>query len=468
MGRTVRKNQELLTKLLPKKASNLKRSILVEELERKLDSFNAAEREQALNRLLEKIETGEITLPQAGTVVNLHCHTFCSYNSYGYSPSKFAWLARKAGLAVAGVVDFDVLDALEEFLIAARRLGLKGCAGLETRVFVPEFSTRVINSPGEPGVSYHMGVGFPKARLKGEPSEFLLNLRKTAQERNRELMRRVNKYLQPVELDYEHDVLVLTPSGNATERHICLAYARKAKEVFIDDVALSQFWVEKLGHEAESPELPESIDLLNMIRARTMKRGGAGYVVPDKGSFPLMSDFNRFVLAAGGIPTMTWLDGLSDGEQTLEELVNVATSAGTAAINIIPDRNYTPSVKDQKLENLYRVVELAERLHLPVVVGTEMNSPGQKFVDDFDSKELAPLVPTFLKGAHIVYAHSVLQQRAGLGYTSKWAKNNFGSVAERNAFFERLGRSLEVEHEGILAGLTDDATAQEILDKVGN
>jgi len=441
---------------------------LVEELERKLDSFNAVDREQALGALIVKVETREMSLPQAGRAVNLHCHTFCSYNSYGYSPSRFAWLARKVGLVVAGVVDFDVLDALEEFLAAARRLGLKACAGLETRVFVPEFSTRVINSPGEPGISYHMGVGFPKAYLEGEQGEFLLNLRKTAQERNRELLGRVNEYLQPIELDYERDVLVLTPLGNATERHVCLAYARKAKEIFEDGRALSEFWVGKLGPEAESLEMPEGIDLLNMIRAKTMKRGGVGYVVPEKGSFPLMADFNRFVLAAGGIPTMTWLDGLSDGEQAIEELVEVAMSTGTAAINIIPDRNYTAGVKDKKLENLHQVVELAEELGLPVVVGTEMNSPGQKFVDDFDSKELLPFLGVFLKGAYIVYAHSVLQQQAGLGYTSEWSKGNFGSVADRNEFFGRLGRSLEVEHKGTLADLTEDATAEEILDKVSN
>jgi len=441
---------------------------LFEELERKLDSFNAAERKQALSALFEKVQAGQITLPQAGTFVNLHCHTFCSYNSYGYSPSKFAWLARKAGLAVAGVVDFDVLDALEEFLAASRKLGLRACAGLETRVFVPEFSTRVINSPGEPGISYHMGVGFPKAELEGKLGGFLFNLRKTAQKRNRDLMERVNKYLQPVELDYERDVFVLTPSGNATERHVCLAYVRKAKEIFNDDGALSQFWVEKLGPEAKSLEMPESISLLNMIRAKTMKRGGVGYVVPDKGSFPLMADFNRFVLDAGGIPTMTWLDGLSDGEQALEELVEVAMSTGTAAINIIPHRNYTPGVKDQKLENLYQVVELAEKLHLPVVVGTEMNSPGQKFVDDFDSQELSPLLGVFLKGAYIVYAHSVLQQKAGLGYTSNWAKKNFKGLAEKNEFFQKLGSLLKPEQEDSLADLSDDVTAQQILNKVGS
>jgi len=442
--------------------------VSIEELEQKLDSFDPAQRKQALLSLCEKVDAGEVALSEPGTAVNLHCHTFFSYNTYGYSPSKFAWLARKAGLAVAGVVDFDVLDAAEEFLEAARLLGLKGCAGMETRVYVPEFSDRVINSPGEPGISYHMGVGFPGEKTPADQKDFLAGLRETAQQRNRELMARVNKYLRPVELDYERDVLVLTPSGNATERHICLAYAHKAKELFGKTDALADFWSKKLGVDAESLGLPEGKDLLNSIRAKTMKRGGVGYVQPDKGSFPLMADTNRFILAAGAIPVHTWLDGTSKGEQAITELLEVAMSTGAAAINVIPDRNYTPGATDEKIKNLYQVIELAEKLNLIVVEGTEMNSPGQKFVDDFDTEELQPLVPVFLKGAHIVYAHSVLQQKCGLGYTSEWANKNFKSTAEKNQFFQTIGRMLEPKHEDKLGGLSKDVTAQEILRKLKN
>jgi hypothetical protein len=441
---------------------------LTEKLEHDLDSFDPEQRRNALSALCEKVKSGQISLPDPGTAVNLHCHTFFSYNTYGYSPSKFAWLARKAGLAVAGVVDFDVLDALDEFLDACRLLGLKGCAGLETRVFVPEFEDRVINSPGEPGISYHMGVGFPSANVPESQQGFLAGLRQTAQQRNRDLMGRVNKHLSPVELDYEKDVLTLTPSGNATERHICSAYARKAAEIFEKPEELANFWSEKLGMEVTASQLPDSRDLLNAIRAKTMKRGGVGYVQPGKGSFPHMADTNHFILASGGIPVHTWLDGTSDGEKAIGELLEVAMSTGAAAINVIPDRNYTPGASSIKLDNLYHVVELAEKLHLPVVEGTEMNSPGQKFVDDFASKELEPLVPVFLKGAHIIYAHSVLQGKCGLGYTSGWAKKNFKNVAGKNKFFEQLGSLLKPEQQDNLASLSEDMTPREIFAAIEN
>ena len=440
---------------------------MIEELESRLDSFNLNERKQALKILCEKVREGEIDLPEPGKDVNLHCHTFFSYNSYGYSPSKFAWLARKAGLAVAGVVDFDVLDALEEFHAAAKMLGLKACAGLETRVFVPEFADKVINSPGEPGISYHMGVGFPSSQVPAAQEDFLVSLRVTAQKRNQELMARVNKHLSPVELDYQRDVLVLTPSCNATERHMCLAYARKAESLFADSKALADFWSKKLGVKIEQSMLPEGRDLLNTIRAKTMKRGGVGYVQPDKGSFPMMADTNHFILSSGAIPTLTWLDGTSDGEQEIERLIEVGMSTGAAAINIIPDRNYTPGNQDEKVKNLYHVVELAEKLHLPVVVGTEMNSPGQKFVDDFATDELSSLVPVFLKGAHIVYAHSVLQRKFRMGYTSAWACNNFKDVTEKNRFFEQFGISMQPGREE-LCDFTEDVVPNEILEKLNN
>jgi len=440
---------------------------LIEELEQQLDSFDAGQRKQALLSLLDQAKAGAIGLPEPGRFVNLHCHTFFSYNTYGYSPTKFAWLARKAGLAVVGTTDFDVLDALDEFREACRLLGLKGCSGLETRVYVPQFSMRVINSPGEPGISYHMGVGFPNSQVPTSQRHFLRGLKRTAQQRNRDLMERVNRHLSPIELNYESDVLTLTPAGNATERHMCLAYAHKARDHFgATSEALAEFWSQKLGTDAKKLGLPEGKDLLNTIRAKTMKRGGVGYVQPDSGSFPLMADTNRFILGAGGMPVHTWLDGTSEGEQAIEELLDVAMSTGAVALNVIPDRNYTPGAPDQKVKNLYHVIEAAERRHLVLVEGTEMNSPGQKFVDDFSSQELAPLLPGFLKGAHIIYAHAVLQQCGRIGYTSAWADQHFATAQHKNAFYEEVGATLKPGQEDVLAGLNRKASPDSILRKV--
>ena len=441
----------------------------IDKLELQLDSFDAGERKQALTALWEMARTGEIELPENNTYVNLHLHTFYSYNACGYSPSKIAWKARKRGLAVTGIVDFDVFEGLEEFLEAAKLIGVKGCVGMETRVYVPEFADKEITSPGEPGITYHMGVGFSDSVVPDAFVNFKSDLKKTVQKRNRDLIGRVNEYLSPVELDFEKDVCPLTPSGNATERHICLAYAQKARSIFADDKALAAFWQEKIGITIDDSAELEGANLQGTIRSKTMKRGGVGYVQAGEGSFPTMSDTNEFILGAGGIPTFTWLNGLSDGEKEIEKLLEIAMSTGVAAINIIPDRNFTAGVKDEKLANLQHVVKLAVSLDLPIVVGTEMNSLGLKFVDDLDSEELAPMAPTFLKGAYIVYAHSVMQKQLSLGYLSDWTKDNFTTTAGKNDFYEKVGTLLDPAKEDLLSELEGTKiTPEQILEKINN
>jgi hypothetical protein len=433
--------------------------------EQQLDSLTPAQRQSALEAFRQQAPTLAQNATPAVLPGNLHSHTFFSYNCYGYSPSRYALLARRHGMEVAGIVDFDVLDGMEEFHRAGRLLNLRTVVSLETRVFVPEFETRVINSPGEPGVAYHMATGFSQPPSGDMLESFLYGLRQRSSQRNASIVERVNHLLPETAIDIKADVLPLTPGGNATERHLVLAYARKAAQVIRPDQLLA-YWTGKLGPGLVATDLPESPNLLNLIRARTMKQGGPGYIKPDRSTFPAMADFNRFALAAGAIPTVAWLDGTSDGEQAMEEFCQVAGASGAAALNIIPDRNFTPGVKNQKLQNLYDVMALAERLHWPVIAGTEMNSPGQKFVDNFAAAELRPLIPAFQQGARILYAHTALQRAAGLGYLSSWAMQHLPRREDRNAFFNEVGQRLEPRRETTLAQLDHHLTPDAILKKL--
>jgi len=428
------------------------------EIQAALDSFDRSERNSALQTLIKN----QSSPPPSTERVNMHGHTFYSYNPYGYSPSHYAWLASQAGLNVAGKVEFDVLDGMDEFYEAGALLGLKTCCSVESRVYVPEFADRVINSPGEPGIAYHMGTGFTALPPPGNEADFLAGMKTNVSNRNRQLTEAVNAFTSPVELDYDQDILSLTPNGNATERHICTAYARKAAAHFTNNGDLGAYWAEKLGCDASSLDLPEGPALQGLIRAKTMKQGGVGYVQPSPDSFPLLADMDRFSLACNAIPTLAWLDGTTAGEQAMDELMDVASASGTAAINIIPDRNFTIGVKDEKLQNLYDVVDKANARDWPVIIGTELNSPGNKLVDDFGSDELAPLVPTFMRGAYILYAHTVLQRQAELGYLSDWAKNNFTTVKEKNDFYAKLGEEINPGIESGLSNLNKQTTIEQL------
>jgi len=423
-------------------------------LQNNLNDYDLDERIRALSALVQLAEQGEIELPEPLDVANMHAHTFFSFNAYGLSPTALAWMGREERIKLMGIVDFDVLDGVDEWYGACDAVGLRASAGLETRVFIPEFADVEINSPGEPGVAYHMGVGFASGRIPDAAKPIAADLRERAQARNLGLLGRVNAYLDPVTLDYQRDVLPLTPNGNATERHMVAAYIAKARRQF-DDPA--PFWAEKLGLEenvvrelmGESGDAPA---FQNAIRKKLMKRGGVGYVQPGPDTFPPLETFHELITACGALPCAAWLDGLSPGEQRMEELLALLIDQGVVVLNIIPDRNWNipdPDLREKKIAKLYEVVDLARRLDLPVHVGTEMNSFGQKLVDDFDAPALAPLRETFMDGAYFIYGHVMLERALGLGYQSAWAQEHLPTRRERNDFYTRIGRLVPPGQSGL-------------------
>src|SRR5512146_1044046 len=119
-------------------------------------------------------------------------------------------MAKKRGFALLGTVDFDSLDAVDEFLDACLAVGVRGSAALETRVYIPEFATREINSPGEPGIYYYMGAGFTSSQAPAAAAPILADMRRRAEQRNRTMVESINAYLDPVALVYDRDVLPLT------------------------------------------------------------------------------------------------------------------------------------------------------------------------------------------------------------------------------------------------------------------
>ena len=421
------------------------------EFEKKLNHFDEMVRESALKQIAQRLKTGEITTPSEMDVVNMHCHSFHSFNGYGYSPSALAWLAKREGYKVIGIVDFDTLDGVDEFLYACDILGVRASAGIETRSYIPEFSDRVINSPGEPGVSYIMGVGFSASSVPDESLPILEDMQIRVTNRNKVIIDRVNAFLSPVSVDYESDVVTLTPGGNVTERHIVQAYVLAAGQETSDE---AKFWGEKLDlSTTEASNLLKDLPRLqNIIRKKLMKKGGIGYIEPTAESFPLLEDVNKLIVSCGAIPCIAWLDGTTQGEIDAEELFSLQIDKGAAVLNIIPDRNWNikdEKIKERKLNNLYQTVKMAKALKLPLIVGTEMNRYDSPKIDDFDSEELSPLRKDFLDGAAFIYGHTVMQRTLGLGYQSEWTKAQFQNQHDRNQFYTKMGKCTPPGMQGL-------------------
>jgi hypothetical protein len=422
------------------------------QLETELDSFSADSRRGALDELAARASRGEIDLPPAGPDANLHMHSFFSYNADGHSPSRIAWEARKAGLFAAGVVEFDVLDGLDEFLAAGDVLGIRAVVGVESRVFVAEYADRDINSPGEPGISYFMGTGFHRLPEAGSGADATLRrMRDLARARNEAMTERVNRHLGAAAIGYEKDVLPLTPSGNATERHMLAAYEEKAAEVFAAPADRAAYWSEKLGEPGRAVALEkDSVAFRELLRARLMKRGGVGYAAPEKGNFPALEDVAAMVATCGALPCGAWLDGTSAGEADPAEVVEFYASKGALALNVIPDRNWNvedPDVRETKTANLHAIVEAAWAAGLVLVYGTERNKHGQPLFDDLSVEALAPVADRLREGAYTLYGHTAMARHARRPLSCRdgeWCVEAFGgNRRERNAFYAEVGRLVE-------------------------
>ncbi|NOY80616.1 MAG: hypothetical protein GXP31_06380 [Kiritimatiellaeota bacterium] len=407
-----------------------------------LNSFDARERRRALGALLDLCPER----PSERPWVNMHMHSFFSFNGEGWSPSRLAWEARRVGLFSLALCDFDVLDGLDELFEAADLLALRAAAGFESRVFFAEYGDVDVNSPGEPGVFYFMGMGFAAPPASDSPAAVVFaDMLERAHGRNRAVIERINGKLDGLVLDYEQDVLPLTPAGNATERHIVRSYYDKALAAAAGDrERAAAWWAGRLGLSVDQARdtVRDINAFLDLLRSKLIKRGGLGYMQPTPDTFPPLDRVIGMIRECRAIPMSAWLDGTTPGESDPDEQLECLTAKGVEAVNIIPDRNWNirdVAERQRKVAALNRYVEAARRRHLPINVGTELNKPGQRFVDDFAAPALRPFHPDFLTGARVVVGHTRLLRYAGLSYIDSAARDEFPRREERNRAFAAVG-----------------------------
>lgn len=370
-----------------------------------LSSFNYETRERSLSEISGLVKNG--TIKKASELTpwpNLHLHTFHSFNYKNWSPARIVFEGWRTGLTYTGTVDFDTLAGLEETVKAGELLGTNVTGGFESRVLIEELRDVVINSPSEPGIYYLCGKGFKNAPgEETEESAFFKSLKETAQERNRKVVLKLNNYLSEVKVDYVKDVLPLTPSDNPTERHIIESYEKKSGE--LPAGRADRFWSEILS--LPEPSVKEQREknragFLETLRKALIKSGGPGYIAPEKENFPRLDRVVKMIEKAGGIPTGTWLDGTSRGEEDAENFVRFLQGKGIRAITIIPERNYNipdGGEKEKKVKNLKEFMKTCMNLSMPVVCGTELNKHGQPFVDNFRKPEISEYLGYFLESA---------------------------------------------------------------------
>ena len=380
----------------------------MENMIEKLSDFDSEKRFEVLFDVAEIVKTKKIKRTYQQPYDNMHIHSFHSFNYNNWSPSRIIFEAYKIGLKHIGIVDFDTLEALEETLLSSKLFGVPALAGIETRVFIPEFREIVINSPGEPGVYYINALGFTKLPKKNSNAEKIYKkLHKIAENRNKKIVEKLNRFLFPVVIDYEEDVYPLTPSNNPTERHIIKAYIEKSEK--ISGISSDNFWCEilKILPNDVAKMKKENIgDFMEKIRSVLVKNGGPGYVSPESETFPTIYEFIDMVKESGAVVVGNWLDGTNPGEKDPEKFLEFMLSAGIKVMNIIPERNWNirnTEEKTIKVANLEAFLSTCIKMNIPVVCGTEMNKYGQPFFDNFNVPELKKHLEWFEKSVELLF-----------------------------------------------------------------
>ena len=411
-----------------------------------LNSLKTEERKLALAEVVQSFEQGQVLRPQDTGWVNTLARTFFSYSVDNLSPTRLGWEAIIRGLSVIGSADRDNLGALGEMLYAGDAMAIRDTVSLETKTFVLSYSDRDINYPGQPGFLRVLGVGFTQVpSLDSEHGRFIAQLPNRARDRNMGMVEKINAILSPVRVSYEEDIVPLTPAGNATEDHVAAAYANKARSVFPEFHDLVVFWADVLGRSPGDVEclLGDTGSFMEAIADKLLRIGDDGQA-PNSANYPPVTEFFQAVKASGAIPCLYWRDGSSLGESAPDKLLDDALNWGARAVALNPDRSWNitdPELKRVRQEALCQLVAAARKRHLPVLAGSPMNAPRQKFVDSFDAPELSPYFRDFTDSAFWLYGHTTLQRAAGLGLMSDWARKHFHrDRAAANAFYLEVGK----------------------------
>lgn len=399
--------------------------------------------------------------------INNHIHTIYSFSPY--TPSMAALRARQAGLAVAGSVDHDSLEAASEMTKACEILGLGSVTGFELRVSFKStsFAEKKINNPDSTGIVYMTIQGVP-AQAQERVREFLKPIHQQRKNRNIKMVENLNTILQEYQLpqlDYERDVESLSQAkkgGSITERHILYAFANQLNKEAPNSQELVQLLEEKLGlslSASQKQRLTEEnnphflYDLLGLLKSGFLPKI---FIQPDEKECPPVQKVTDFAQSIGGIPAYAYLGDVGESptgdkkseqfeDSFLDQLIAQLPQLGFQAVTYMPPRN--------TLQQLQRLQKLCQQHNLVEISGVDINSSRQDFnCPEINLPEFAGLIDT----TWALVAHEKLATLCpDLGFFAENNPTKNLSLDQRIEKYSLLGQKIQS-----LPNLTKDEAEQ--------
>jgi len=378
--------------------------------------------------------------------VNLHIHTNESFSVFN-SPSEAVWHAYNEDIEYFGINDHYTTNGYKEFEEACNIAGIKPVFSIEAVSMNNEFLEKNIrfNDPDNPGRTYIVGKGVTRSLEKGSKGYKILNtMREAIQNRNRNIVEKINKYLidngYNFELSYE-DVRNLTPKGNATERHVVEAFCNLIKRSIVDMDKQIELYIKLLNVDINRDILNDPQELQTIVRSRLVKNGMPCYVEEDEKAFTSIENLVGIYREYGAIPTYPLLGTpITEAEKGIEELIDNAKAHGLYAFDLFDFRTEKYRAKE--------VVEIAKENGFPVFIGTEHNT-----------KRMIPIVGElgknpdlygyFRKSAQFVYGHQVLSRFCNYNFLNSEGKPVIDNLKEGIDVFAHAGE-MELSEEKVI------------------
>ncbi len=412
-----------------------------------INQLNAEKKEDRLSALKKLIEIESDKPLKRENDANNHIHTFYSFSPY--SPTKAAYMAYRAGLTSAGIMDHDSLSGAKEFKTACEMLGIGCTCGVEVRCKFDRGFGR-INHPDQENCIYMAAHGVPAQNLDAF-NDYLEPFRQKRYERDRKMCKLISDRFGKfgLELDFDNDVKPLSKAqegGSITERHLLYALAIKLADKFGRTEALISFLENDLnmavGDKIKAYLLDNEnehflYDLLGVLKADT-----AFFYIDADEEMPVAEDFIQVALEFGAIPAYAYLGDVGDSvtgdkkaqkfeDDYLPELIKSIKEIGFQAVAYMPTRN-TP-------EQLQRLIKLVKENGLFEISGEDINSSRQKFACVALAK---PEYSHLITSTWALIGHEAISTEKGVEYGmfSKGAVDKEPSIENRAKIFAEIGR----------------------------
>ena len=352
-----------------------------------LELLNAPTKEERLENLAKILPQTQFP-PMVDAYINNHIHTTYSFSPY--SPTAAVYAARMEGLCTAGIIDHDSISGAEEFLEAAKIIGMPVTIGMECRVSMDgtRLEGRRTNNPDQEGVSYMTIQSVPHDKI-GRLTEFFRPYRQARHERNRKMVAKINTLLN-LDMDYDRDVLPLSMAheeGGVTERHLMYTLAmRLMKEVGRGEAMVQKLTdmgltlSEKQKAQMMDMEYPfYAYDLLGILKSAFVPQ----IFIPATDECPKLPDVVALCREVDAYLCYAYLGDVGDSvtgdkkaqkfeDDYLEDVFLCLEEEGVKAVTYMPTRN-TP-------QQLDRLRALCRQYGMFEISGEDINTPRQSFI----------------------------------------------------------------------------------------